>query len=117
MTNDQLRIVTYLGNELYYPINVKRFGVKGPADVSGASQIQIEWEDEDGTHQPLITVGSGLPGADWANGIVMLPILATNFTAALGTYTFSLTIQIDSQIITTDTGIVEVRERPGHPPA
>lgn len=117
MTGDQIRIKTYLGNDLYYPVNVKRFGIRGSADVSGAAQIQIEWENEDHEHQPLITVADTLPGADWANGDVALPILSSNFTAAMGTYTFSLTIQIDGQVITTDIGTVEVRERPGYPSA
>lgn len=115
--NPGLRITTYTGNTLYFPVRVREHGVKGYADLSAAAQIQVEWENSAGVHQSLIVVSAALPGADWANGLVMLPISPSNFTAVEGTYTFSLTVLIGGQEITTESGVVEVLERPGHPPA
>lgn len=118
MTNTTaLHIETYEGNLLYYPVLIRRYGAKTAENLAAASAILIEWENDAGVEQQVINVLSNLPGADWANGLVMLPILPTNFTAAVGRYTFSLTIQIGGQTITYKDGVVEVRERPGWPPA
>jgi hypothetical protein len=117
MTSRALHIVTYQGNFLYFPVEVRKYGSKLAQDLGAASAITIEWENDAGVAQSLINVLSTLPGADWPHGIVVLPITPSNFTAAIGFYTFSLTIQIGGQTITYDDGTVEVRERPGYPSA
>lgn len=117
MTTRPLHIVVYQGNFVYFPVTIRRYGSKLPENLSAATAILLEWETDDGVEQPLINVVDTLPGADWANGLVMLPILPSNFTAVVGRYTFSLTIFIAGQEITYTDGAVEVRERPGWPAA
>lgn len=115
-TND-LQLVFAEGNDLLYPITLRRLNQKAPVDLSTAAAILLEWEDDQGVEQVAVNVSSTLPGADWANGLVMLPINPSNFTAVVGRYTFSLTVQIAGQTITHVTGVIEVRERPGFPSA
>lgn len=116
-SSSTLRIVLYQGNLIYFPLLVKRFGSKTPEDLSIASAILLEWEDENGAEQVTVNVLSTLPGADWANGIVVLAFSPADFTATIGEYTFSLTVVIGGQTITYCTGTVEVHERPGFPSA
>lgn len=115
LVTPEARIVTFQGNELLYPVKVKTYGTQVGADLSTASQIQIDWENEEGESQPIITVADTLAGADWTVGDVVLPIGASNFTAEIGTYTFALTILIGGQVVTVLKGTVDVQERPGFP--
>lgn len=117
MTSNALHIITYQGNLLYFPVTIRRYGSKTPENLGAASAILLEWEDDDGDEKAAINVLSTLPGADWPNGLVILPISPADFTAEVGRYTFSLTIQIGGQEITYGDGVVEVRERPGWPSA
>lgn len=112
----ELRIVTYVGNTVRHTFEVRRFRTKGNADVSTASSIEITWENDEGVHQPPLALSPATPDANWALGLVVAEFSPADFTAAEGTYTFALTGFIDGQEITWETGIVEVRERPGHPP-
>lgn len=109
-----LRIVTYQGNSFYYLVTLKTYGSRTPRNVSAASSILLEWETAARVHQTPIVCLSNAPGADWANGVVALPI-GPPMTSAIGTITFALTVQIGGQTITYDDGAVEVRERPGYP--
>jgi hypothetical protein len=111
----ELRIVTYVGNTVRHTFEVRRFRTKGNADVSGATSIEITWEDEDGVSQPKLTLSPSTTDANWGAGLVVAEFTPSDFTAEEGTYTFALTGFIDGQEITWETGIVEVRERPGYP--
>lgn len=113
----ETRIVTYVGNFKRWTFEIKEFRQKGLADVSGASGFQVTWEDASGAHQPIVTLSDSTPGADWANGLVVLELTPSNFTAAQGTYSFALTMLRSGETITIETGFVEVKERPGHPPS
>lgn len=112
--SDVLRIRTYKGNTRNWPVQIRTPNQKTPPDLSVATSIIVEWENEDGEDQPVINVLPNLPGADWSTGLVMIPLRPSNFTAEEGTYTFSLTIFIGGQEITYDDGVVEVAERPGY---
>lgn len=112
--NTALLIETYEGNTVYFPVRVRRFGSKTPENLESATAILLEWENDQGVEQTTINVLDSVPGADWENGLVMLPITPGDFTAAIGRYTFSLTIQSGGQTITYVDGVVEVRERPGY---
>lgn len=108
-----ITIKTYVGNVWLYPVNIRQFNSKEPQNVSSATQILVEWEDASGANQTPITLSAAEVGADWTNGVVIIPIGPTNFTAAEGRYTFGLTLFINSQIRTYSVGQVFVAERPG----
>jgi len=107
---------TYEGNLVALPFELRREGIKGPWNVSGASQIALEVTRPDGTNMSPILAQSGHPDANWALGIVVVAISGSNVTAAIGTYPYSLTVTIAGQIITAGTGSIEVQDRPGFAP-
>lgn len=104
---------TYEGNRRALPFELRQSGQKGPWDVSGATQIRLEWENPDGTNGTPIIADSGHPQADWANGVVIVVIDNTNITAAIGTYDYTLTVDIGGEIISNQPGTIEVLNRPG----
>lgn len=111
-----IRFETFEGNQLALPFELRRSGIKGTWNVSGATQIKLEVTDLDGTDMAPILADSGHPDADWSNGIVVVVIDGTNVTGAIGTYPFSLTVTIGGQIITAGIGKIEVLDRPGYTP-
>lgn len=104
---------TYEGNRRALPFELRQAGQKGPWDVSGATQIRLEWEQPDGTNGVAIVADSGHTAADWANGIVIAVIESTNITAAIGTYDYTLTVDIGGEVISVAVGTIEVLNRPG----
>lgn len=109
-----LRIVAHQGNSFFFLVTLKNYGSRAPKNVSTASSISLEWENAARVHQPPVICLSNSPGADWANGIVALPV-GPPITDALGAATFSLTVVLGGQTTTYATGAIEVRERPGYP--
>lgn len=108
------KIVTYEGNAVRHTFNLKQFGRNAPVDVSTASAINFEWELPDGTVQTPVVVDSGEPGADWDNGVVVVFVQAP-ITDIVGDYPFSLTVVINGETITYETGEVNVLDRRGFP--
>lgn len=115
--SDSNRIVTFEGNRVALPFELRREGVRGPWDVSGATQIRLETTSPDGTNMAPIIAQSSHPDANWALGVVVVVISGTDVTAALGDYPYALTVDIGGQIITTHVGLIEVKDRPGFVPA
>ncbi len=111
-----VRFETYEGNQIALSFEMRRTGIKGTWDVSGASQIKLEVTGLDGVDMAPIAADSGHPDADWAAGIVVVVIDGTNVTAEIGVYPFSLTVTIGGQIITAGVGRIEVLDRPGYTP-
>jgi hypothetical protein len=109
-----IKIPVFVGNTVRHTINLRRFGQNAPADVSGATQILLEWELPDGTNQAPIPVSELEPGADWANGAVVV-VIAPPITNAQADYPFGLTVFIAGEEITYDCGEINVRNRPGYP--
>ena len=107
---------TYEGNTVALTFELRREGIKGPWDVSGASGIALEVTRPDGTNMSPIAVQELHPDADWTNGIVVVVIEGANVTGSIGTYPYSLTVTIAGQIITAGTGLIEVLDRPGFAP-
>lgn len=106
------KIVTYEGNAVRHTFNLKQFGKNAPVDVSTATAINFEWELPDGTNQTPIVVVIGEPGANWNLGIVVVFVQAP-ITDAIGDYPFSLTVTINGETITYETGEVNVLDRRG----
>lgn len=111
------RFETYEGNAVALPFELRREGVRGAWDVSGATNIRLEVSRQDGTDMSPINAQSSHPDANWASGIVVVVIDGTNVTASIGTYRYSLTVTISGQVITATTGVLEVLDRPGFTPA
>lgn len=106
------KIKTYEGNAVRHTFFLKQFGQNAPVDVSSASAINFEWELSDGTDRTPIAVSIGEPGADWASGVVVVFVQAP-ITDAVGDYPFSLTVVINGETITYETGEVNVQDRRG----
>jgi len=108
---------TYEGNQIALPFELRREGIRGVWDVSGATQIALEVTRPDGTNMTPILAQEAHPDASWTTGIVVVVIDGANVTAAIGSYPYSLTVTISGQIITAGVGRIEVRDRPGFAPA
>jgi hypothetical protein len=106
------KITTFEGNAVRHTFNLKQFGQNAPVDVSAATAINFEWELQDGTDQTPVVVSAVEPGADWANGVVVVFIQAP-ITDAAGDYPFSLTVVINGETITYECGEVNVLDRRG----
>lgn len=107
--------MTYEGNQLALPFELRREGIAGPWNVGSATQITLEVTRPNGTNMTPIVAQSSHPDANWALGVVVVVISGSDVTAAIGTYPYSLTVSIAGQIITAGTGLIEVRDRPGFP--
>lgn len=110
--SERIKIRIKEGNEVRHTFNLKNFRVNGPADVSGAAEIRIEWEDPDCVDQPPIVLSISEPGADWANGVVVW-FVRPPVTTGIGDKPFGLTVLINSETITYEAGDVIVSDRPG----
>ena len=104
---------TYEGNRRSLAFDLRRAGRRGPWDVSGATQIRLEWTAIDGTNGTPIVAVSSHPDANWAEGRVVVVIDSTNITASIGTYPYTLTVDIAGEVISIDPGTIEVLDRPG----
>lgn len=109
---EKIRFETYEGNTRNLPFQLRRRGVKGVFDVSTANSIVLEATDPDGADiTPIPLADGGL--ANWALGLVIAPITPADVTGAIGTWTFSVTVVIAGETITSATGEIEVQDRPG----
>lgn len=108
------RFVTYEGNRRALTFQLRQREIKGGWDVSGATQIRLEVQRPDNTILTPIIVDDAHPDADWSTGLVVAVIDVTNVTAAIGSYSFSLTVDIAGEIITAAQGTIEVRDRAGY---
>jgi len=115
MSVEKTKIPLSHGNIVNWPFQLKRAGQNSPPDVSAATSIRIEWEDKDGATQTPIALASGTVGADWSAGLVVAVFTASDATATLGDYPFSLTVFLAGEEITYDRGTLEVTRRPGYP--
>jgi len=110
--SERIKIEVYEGNAVRHTFNLKNFRVNGPADVSSAAEIRIEWDDPNAINQAPIVLSAVEPGADWANGMVVWFVQAP-VTTGVGDKPFGLTIVINGETITYETGDVIVKDRPG----
>lgn len=106
------KITTYEGNAVRHTFKLKQFGQNAAVDVSAATAINFEWELPDATNQTPIAVSIGEPGANWAAGIVVVFVQAP-LTNTVGDYPFSLTVTINGETITYESGEVNVQNRRG----
>ena len=110
------RFETYEGNSVALPFELRREGVKGVWDVSGATQIALEVTSPAGTDLSPVLADSNHADANWAEGLVVVVISSANVTNVIGSYAYSLTVTISGQILTVATGVIEVKDRPGYTP-
>lgn len=114
MANEAFQFETFEGNTRVLTFKLRRYLDKHPWNVSAAGQIQLECTSPAGVNIAPILADSGDPGADWTNGIVVVPIDVGNVTGMIGTWAACLTIFIGGEQVTADSGSIEVYDRPGY---
>ena len=111
------KIVTHEGNDRPIIFRLKQKGSRDPFDVSLSTTIQLEVEKKAGVAFPPIIALPTAPNADFVNGVVEIESLGSPISDKVGTYPYALTIiGPGTDVITADTGEIEVKERPGFPP-
>lgn len=95
----------------YHTWEFRRFLDKSPINLSGANQILLELRNPNGVNIPPLTASPSTPGADWANGIVVV-LVDPAVTAFVGTWGASIAVYLAGETVVR-TGTIEVLDRPG----
>lgn len=114
--SDNARFETYVGNQRLLRFRFRRRGFVGFQDLSAAKEVRLEVTRHTITSDvnlPTIIADLFHPDTDLDAGRIVVLIGPNDVTAEKGSYSFSLTVDIEDETITFTTGRIEVLPRPG----
>jgi hypothetical protein len=111
-----LRYEVYTLDAKILPIRLMQKGLGTAWDITAATAIDFYAKRTDAAAGivPINWVAEGA-GETWAEGRIRPAIGASDVTATVGTWEFSIVVTIGGETITAVEGIIEVTERPGLP--